>query len=322
MRSLLLVAAAGLAAGAVAAADPRAEALRAFESRDDRGALAQLEKLAAAASTDAELHYYLGRARLRNNKVDPAVEALQRAVELAPDQATYRLGLGSALSAQIQRAGIFKKASLAGKLKEQFERAVALAPDSIEARESLLLFYAQAPGIAGGSKDKAREQLAAIEKLNPPEALRMHAAMAQFDKKPDAEIVAAWEKAIAAPGATGTARFSYGQYLQSQKRWDAAFAQFEALIRAQARVAGAQYQVGKTAALAGQRLEDGEKALKAYLVSGPKDNSDPPRAAAHWRLGQVLEHAKRIDEARGQYRLALQEDPEMEEARKALDALD
>ena len=115
-------------------------------------------------------------------------------VMVAPDGAAYMV---SALGQHISQVGMFKKMSLGKKVKEHAERAAALDASSIRARESLMQFYIQAPGIAGGSMDKAREQAAAIARINPAEGLRIDAILARVDKKPDAEVVAAWEKAIA-----------------------------------------------------------------------------------------------------------------------------
>ena len=322
LRPLRALAALALFTAGTAFADGRADAIKAFESRQDRAALAQLESLAKAAPQDAELQDYLGRARLRAGQVEPAVAALTRAVELAPEASEYHRHLAGALGQHIQQASFLKKPGLAKRMREHMERAVALDPNSVRAREALMQYYAQAPGIAGGSVDKAREQAVAVAQFNPAEGLRLQASMARFDNKPEAEVVAAWEKAVAAPGATWEARLEYGQYLQARGRWEPAFAQFDALVKADPAAPGPQYQVGKTAALSGQRLADGEKALRAYLETGPKADSDPPREAAHWRLGQVLHKAGRKDEARAQYQLALKENPDFAQAKEALDKLD
>lgn len=305
-----------------AQADARADALRALDARQDRAALAQLVPLAKAAPDDAELQACLGRAYARAGQAEAAVTALARAVELAPQQADYRRHLAGALGQRINQVNFLRKAGLAGQLREHLERAVQLEPGSVAAREALLQYYAQAPAIAGGSMDKAREQVAAVAKFNPAEALRLQASVTRFENKAEADVIAAWEKAVAAPGALPEARMEYGQYLQARKRWEPAFAQFEALAQAPAAAPGARYQFGKTAVLSGLRLAEGEAAFKSYLETGPKAEHDPPREAAHWRLGMLLERAGRRDDARAQYRLALQENPGHEESRKALDALD
>lgn len=319
VRRSFAVAVLGLLAVTEAGADARGDAIRAFEQRQDRVALGMLQAAVKAAPDDAELQAYLGRAYTRAAQGEPAVAALTRAIELAPAKAEYHMYMVAAIGQQISTVGMFKKLSLGKQVKEHSERAVTLDPNSVRARESLMQFHIQAPGIAGGSMEKAREQAAAIAKLSPAEGLRIDAILARADKKPEAEVVAAWEKAIAAPGASDDARMQYAFYLQAQEKWDGAFAQFDALAK---KNAGALYQVGRTAAMSGKNLEAGEKALRAYLETGPKSENDPAIEAAHWRLGLVLERAKRRDEARAKYQAALKENPDFQQAKDALDKLD
>jgi len=321
MRRTFAVAALLLACG-LAHADARGDAIRAFEQRQDRAALEQFEALAKAAPGDAELQNYLGRARLRLGQVEPAVAALERAVELAPANSQYHLNASGALGQQVQLVGMFKKMSLGGKVKQHMLRAVELAPESVPAREALMQFYAQAPGIAGGDKKLARKQIEAVMPIDASAGLRMQASLAQIEDKPEAEVTAAWEKAVAADDAEHRARFSYAIVLQGLKRWDAAFAQLDALAKLMPAAPAVKYQYGRAAALSGQRLAEGEAALKSYLQTGPKADGDPGRDAAHWRLGMIYEKAGRKDEARAQYELSLKENPAFKQAREALDALD
>jgi len=316
-----LALAAVLSAGA-AWADARSDAITAFEARQDREALAQFEALARTAPDDAELQSYLGRARLRGGQVDAGVAALERAVELAPASSPYRLSLAGGLGQQINQVGMFRKMSLAGKVREHMEKAVELAPESVAAREALMQYYAQAPGIAGGDMKLARKQADVVMPLNVSAGLRMQAILAGFEKKKDAEVIAAWEKAVASDDAEGRSRFAYQLYLQGLKKWDAAFAQLEALAKLKPDAPGVKYQFGRAAALSGQRIAEGEAALKSFLETGPKADSDPGRDAAHWRLGMLYEKAGRKDDARAQYQASLRENPQFAQAREALDDLD
>jgi tetratricopeptide (TPR) repeat protein len=310
-----------LACGA-AGADARGDAIRAFEQRQDRAALEQFEALAKAAPGHAELQNYLGRARLRLGQVEPAVTALERAVELAPDNSQYHLNASAGLGQQVQLVGMFKKMSIGGKVKQHMLRAVELAPESVPAREALMQFYAQAPGIAGGDMKLAQKQVDVVMPINASAGLRMQALLTRLQKKPEAEQAAAWEKALAADDPEGRARFAYALLLQDAKRWDEAFAQLDTLARLRPTAPGVKYQFGRAAALSGQRVAEGEAALKAYLETGPKADNDPGRDAAHWRLGMLHEKSGRKDEARAQYQASLKENPDFRQAREALAALE
>lgn len=66
-----------------------------------------------------------------------------------------------------QKSGMFGAARYASKTKDEFEKAVALNPKYVEARFGLVQFYASAPGIMGGSYDKAFEQAKEIKAIDP-----------------------------------------------------------------------------------------------------------------------------------------------------------
>jgi tetratricopeptide (TPR) repeat protein len=60
---------------------------------------------------------------------------------------------------------------------------------------------------------------------------------------------------------------------------------------------------------------------KVELSNAMRNVAESPSGEAYLRLGQVLQQADRIAEARAAYEQALQLNPKLGEARKALDAL-
>ena len=58
---------------------------------------------------------------------------------------------------------------MAKKVKKEFQNAVQLDPSNIQARLDLMEYCVSVPWIVGGSKDEARAQIEAIEKLDPIE---------------------------------------------------------------------------------------------------------------------------------------------------------
>jgi len=92
-----------------------------------------------------------GRAAMARNDDDAAAALFEKAVAQNPKSAEAHYLLGSAYGSQAQKASIFGQASLAGKTRDEFEKAVELDPNHLEARFALLQYYAFAPGIMGGS---------------------------------------------------------------------------------------------------------------------------------------------------------------------------
>jgi tetratricopeptide (TPR) repeat protein len=115
-------------------------------------------------------------------------------------------------------------------------------------------------------------------------------------------------------------RRSLGLLYQSEQRWDAAFAVYDAALAQNADDWEALYQVGRAAALSGQRLDRGAAAFGRYLghTPGPEE---PALANAHYRLGTILERQGNRASARAEYQAALKLDPGLKDAKAALDKL-
>src|SRR5450631_291569 len=138
---LLLI---GLAAVPLGAQPPRG--VQSFDAGDWAGAKAEWSAAIQRNDRDARAHYYLGRLALLDDDADAAAAQFERAVALDQTVADYHQWYGTALSQQAGRASSLKQPFIAKRVLAEFERAVALDPRSIEARDSLVDFYAMAPG--------------------------------------------------------------------------------------------------------------------------------------------------------------------------------
>jgi len=260
-----------------------------------------------------------GAQLLAKGEFEAAAESLEQALELAPDDAEAHHLLGAAYGIQAANGGAFTGMRLVGRVKEHFERAVALVPDSIDYRRSLLQFYAAVPAIGGGGMAKARLQAAEIAKRDAVEGELAYAIIAAADDDPE-EAHRRLSLAYAQRPDDQRIGVQLGLVLQQQERYDEAFVHFQAMTARDAGAMSAWYQLGRTSVLAKQRLVEGEAAFKRYLAHQPKD-SEPPLAAAHWRLGMLYELMKDLGQARTQYQAALALDPEHDEAKAALKKL-
>ena len=128
----MVIAAVALLALPLFAQVPQAAALY------EEGRLEEAKKLLAPLKTNADALLILGKIALGQNDEDAAVGYLEKAVELKPAGAEGHLWLGNAYGTQAQKANIFRQASLASKVKSEFERAVQLDPNLLDARFGLL----------------------------------------------------------------------------------------------------------------------------------------------------------------------------------------
>ena len=295
---------------------PPAEAgARLFEARRYDEARASLEAAVRADPRDARALFYLGRIALVEGNGDKGAEWLERAVKLDGKRSEYRHWLGRAYSRQALRAGKLKQARLAGRIREAFHSAVALDPDNIDARFDLLQYYVLAPGIMGGSVQKAREQAAEIRRRNP---FRGHLAFGAVaaDAKDDAAAEREFTAAVAQFPDSGAGAYTLGAHYARLRQWDRAFELFERRVR-ERNDGPSLYYIGRLASLSGERLDRGAEALSAYLERKPGD-TDPSLASAHYRLGLIYEKQQKRDLARQEFATTVQLDPRQTEAKAAL----
>ena len=279
--------------------------------------LASLAVLAAAALFAQTPLLEEGRAALDRGDSDGAIALFEKAVAQSPNSAEAHFHLGSAYGSKVQQSGLFGAAKYASKVKEEFEKAVALNPKYVEARFGLVQVYAAAPGIMGGSFEKAFEQATEIKVLDPIIGHRADAFIYTQQKKPD---LAKKEHADAIREQPDSAKAHsyFGQYLvNTEKDYSAGFAEFETAVKLDPGYMAAYYQIGRAAGLANANLARGEEALKKYLAYTPKEN-EPPLANAHYNLGAVYEKQGKKAEAARAYQAALKLNPSLKQASEAL----
>src|SRR6185503_1595694 len=126
----------------------------------------QVQAMLAKDKNDANAMFLMGRIFEAEGKSGDAVDWYEKAVKRDETNARYHLGLGNALGTEAQNASKFRQPFLARRVKSEFERAVALDPKMIDAREGLVGFYSQAPGFMGGDMDKAKAQAVEIGKMD------------------------------------------------------------------------------------------------------------------------------------------------------------
>jgi tetratricopeptide (TPR) repeat protein len=272
----------------------------------------------AAASLSAQTPLIdKGRAALMGNDVDVAVDTLEKAVAQSPNSPEAHFWLGSAYGTQAQRSGMFSAAMLAGKVKDQFEKAVALNPRYVDARFGLVQFYAAAPGFMGGDLDKALAQAAEIKKLDALQAHRAYSMIYSQQKKPDLAKKEILDAVREQPGSAKAHQYLGQYFAAADKNYKAAFDEFENAIKLDATYMSAWYWIGRTAGMSGTNLPRGEEALKKYLGYTPKEG-EPPIANTHYWLGMIYEKLGRKADAKQEYETSLKINPALKQSTDAL----
>lgn len=270
-----------------AALDPaQAENVRALLRSHQLGqAESAANALVAANPSEPEAYLLVGNINVAQGDVDDAVKAFEKATKLAPQNSEYQRELGDACGLAAQKAGMFSMLGWAKKCRLAYEKSVELDPANLNSRYSLMVFYQQAPGIAGGGMEKAYAQAAEIKKLD------------------------------AARG-----RIAYATLYVGEKKFAEASAALEETLKTNPDDYAALYQVGKLAAVSGDNLNRGIAALKKCLTLPPPAGT-PGYDAANWRLGNVWEKKGDKAAARAAYQAALAVNPNFQQATDALKKL-
>ncbi|PAW67663.1 MAG: hypothetical protein B9S34_04710 [Opitutia bacterium Tous-C1TDCM] len=152
---------------AASADDALATAKAAWQKGDLAAVETALAPLTAAATPSAPAAYYLGLVRQKQGRLPEALKLLEQAVTLDPTQPDYHVAVGTAVAEQMRGANFMQLALLSGKMRKAYAKAVELDPKHIGGLIGLARYYSNAPEIAGGSSEKAREFAQRIHALVP-----------------------------------------------------------------------------------------------------------------------------------------------------------
>jgi tetratricopeptide (TPR) repeat protein len=277
---------------------------------------------ASLRAQGAAEQFKTGRALMDSNKAEAAIKAFEKAVALDDKNSEYHLWLGRAVGSVAQNASVLRQPFLARRVKSEFERAVQLDASNIGAREGLVSFYVQAPGVMGGSIPKAREQAEAIAKINPMRGHFARGSIAVHQKDFttfEREIRAAADEDPDSVVAVTT----LANYLSGNSHGDEAFVVIDKYLTRHPGDVLATFWIGRLAVITGKQLERGEKALRTVLAT-PNLGAEPNQPApftVHYRLGDIAAKSGNKDAARKEYERSLELNPKFEAAKKALKAL-
>jgi tetratricopeptide (TPR) repeat protein len=294
-----------------------------------------------------------GRLERATGDLEASRGSLDRAVKADPKNAEAHFELANTIGELAQKGGMLKGIGLAGQYKKEVDAALAINPNYWEAHWDWFQLYLNAPGIAGGSRDKAQAKQAEIARLNPAQGYFAQAEIDLHDKHRErveelyrkAHESAPSDYAVAVPICrlyTGDKRWPEAEKCSaelirmqpdrvtgyilaahayaSQNKW----ADLDRLMpRAEANVPDNLtpfFQAGSVLAVSGADNARGERYLRHYLEQEPEIGA-PKWSRAHWRLGQVLEKQGRKPDAIAEYQKAVQMEPSFEPAQKDLKRL-
>ena len=284
----------------------------------DKVVLLLLEQIRRSPD-NSEAHNLLCRAYFMAEEWDRGIAECERAVALAPQNSNYYLWLGRTYGEKADRSSFMSAAGLAKKARVAFERAVELDPKNVDARVDLGEFCAEAPGIVGGGKDKARQQADALMSLNPAMGHWVLARIAEKEKDPAlAEREYRAEIEASHSGVRGWLDLAnFFKYAHRYPEMEQALTTMESshVDRPESIMHG-----GSLLLRAQYNYPLGIRLLRRYLSDGPVE--DGPAFRAHNYLGELLEKQGDRRAAAEEFRAALALFHDYQRARENLKRLE
>ena len=280
--------------------------------------------LLAIGQVGAQNHpdFKQGKQQLAHKNYEAAVTSFKKAAKAEPNNENNYLWLGHAYSRRMSQVSNFmKKGMLARKMKNAYQKAVAIAPNSIDARYSLAMYYINAPAIAGGSTAKAKAQAEEVIKLDKGKGYDLLATIYQA-KKEYAAAEAAYRKCLRFSDRQSKVYYKLGMLLQTQKKYVRAFQELGRAIQKDNNYLNAYYQYARTAVFAQMHTSKGIQYLRYYVGKASANNSKIVAPTyAWWRMGQLYELEQDTIKARQAYQKALALNPKNKQAKAALEKL-
>ncbi len=298
--------------------EPLQRAVSQFEAGDYSSAITTLLTVVADNGNNAEAYYWLGRCYYEKRDFHNAIKYAKRSAELAPQNSLYHQWLGRAYGGKADRE---HDLSAALRVQKEFQKAVHLDPANIRARRDLQEFYLEAPWIIEGS-EKAREMADAIAVFDPVEG---HLARAEYYLKGINRTDLAeneYRLVIKTKPLRIEPYLEVADFYQGRKDGPALEAIIQNVEKSYPSDPRLPYYRAVARIIMGKDMNVVEGYLKSYLAHTPDRSDWPSHAAAHRWLGELYEREGKRGEAAEQYRVALQLDPDMKEARLRLDHLE
>ncbi|MBO6522801.1 MAG: tetratricopeptide repeat protein [Balneolaceae bacterium] len=300
-----------------------------------------------------EANFYMGRIYFDEDEFGDAIDWLEKAANYESGNSKYYMWLGHSYGRRAQNAGKLKQAFYARDSRKNYEKSVELDPDNVEARESVMEFYLQAPGFMGGGRDKAENQAQAIMNLDKeagymawgriysyydeddkvfenytqavqefPSAMGPYYELFSyyFNRQEYEKAAEMARKQLTVNDTTAVVYYNLGNALQWGEVWSESIEAYQKALEIEPEFYNTWYQIGRLAAVSGNYESEGEEYL-IKLISLDDPLNDNTLAWSHFRLGTIYESKQNLEAAEEQYKAALKKDKDHEQAKEALDRL-
>ena len=278
-------------------------------------AIALLRAATQEKSNDAEAWHLLSKAYMALGRWDDGVKAGERASALEPNNSDYHLWLGRAYGNKAENSPFWTAWGMAKRVRMEFEKAVQINANNVDARSDLAEFYIEAPSMLGGGRDKASAEADRLAAQNASAAHWVRGYLAEKGK----DNGTAEREYLAAVEASGN---QAGRWLDvaSFYRRSGQTAKMEAAVNSAVAAERTNdetlYDAASILFRAGRNFSLATHLLRNYLKNPNGDEA--PAFKAHYLLGQILEKQGDKKGAATEYEAALSLAHDFQDAQTAL----
>lgn len=249
----------------------------------------------------------LSRIALQQNKLDRAEDLFEQSLALSPNTANEYYWFARMSGEQASDASIFTAMGYATDAKEGFLKAIELDPNHLPSHIGLFHFYLSAPGIAGGSVDKAKSLITNIEKLSLNDGAQLRLKWLRDNASAD-EIASYSLQILNSKSFNAKTQFNAASALVSQSFYAKGFDAFIQLTKLpesednQLYRHASLYQMGRTSVVGEIKTAEGILAFENYLKKFSKlpdsiKTQLPSQQWAQYRMNQLLRRNNNIKQA-------------------------
>lgn len=256
---------------------------------------------------------------LENNEPMLAIEFGEKAIALDESNPEAHYLLGEAYISSLQQISKLKIISQVKKAKKEWERSSELDKNQIGARESLINFHLYAPGLMGGDKDEAKILAGEIFNIDSLKG-RVFFGLIHSRNEEYAKAENEYKKVISADPEMWEGYSYLGDMYLIKKDFINSQKMYLKVLDIKPDNSDAYYNLGNCVLKSGQDLESGITYFETFLKNRT-NTSDGLKAHVHCQIAEIYKKMNDTENAKKEYKKALETDPSNKVAKKAIKQL-
>lgn len=240
---------------------------------------------------------YLSKIAMEKGDTDTAIKYIEQALAIEQNSIEELILSGDIYCGIAQKSSIFTALKLAKACITQYDAAVDLAPDNIDALVPAAKFHLNAPSIVGGSTKRGNELLNRLSRLSPEDADTIRLLLVEKEKG-TVNAVALADELSKKGFRSAENQYQIAHYYKEKNLYAKAQPLFEPLLSWKETpknrwfINDSWLQLGEIFLIEGKDLSQGVKLIETYK----KKNSNPRDVHYFWSTWSLAKGYKALGE--------------------------